>query len=211
MNESVKGVIIRVTDYKDKDKILDIFTPNGFIVATAKGVRNPSAKLKSAVSVLTYGEFVFQSGRGKKVLSGVEPIDTFFVCWTEPKKYATAMVCCELLEKVYKKEEETTEEFLIFLKAIGEIAYGENCVATLLWFFTKCAERSGCDYRAVAEYDPDTYLLIETAAAGTETGVVGVEERDLFPALRVMAFIFKSELGFELYSLREAERLFHKM
>ena len=44
MDETIKGIIIRSTDYGEKDRILDLFTPRGIVTMTAKSVRAPGAK-----------------------------------------------------------------------------------------------------------------------------------------------------------------------
>ena len=47
MDGKTKGIIIRATDYRESDRILDVFTPEGIVAVVAKGVRSPSAKLKN--------------------------------------------------------------------------------------------------------------------------------------------------------------------
>lgn len=208
MEETIKGIVIRATDYGEKDKIVDVFSPVGVVTFSAKGVRGASAKLKSLTALLTYGEFTLRQGRGKKVLSGGEVAESFFPCWTDPKRYSCAMICLETVEKLFKREEETKDEFVMLLKALGEITYGENALATCDWFVVKCAERVGCEYESIAEFDPDTYQLVSAIADGTEKGVVGAAERDLFSALRAITLCLNGEFGVRLRSLREAERIF---
>ncbi len=208
MEETIKGIVIRSTDYGEKDKIVDVFSPTGMVTFSAKGVRGASAKLKSLTALLTYGEFTLRQGRGKKVLSGGEVVENFFPCWTDPKRYSCAMICLETVEKLFKREEETKDEFVMLLKALGEITYGENALAACDWFVVRCAERTGCEYQSIAEFDPDTYQLISAIADGTEKGVVGATEGDLFSALRSIALCLNGEFGVRLRSLREAERIF---
>ena len=211
MDGRIKGIIIRATDYRESDRILDVFTSDGIVAIMAKGVRAPSAKLKNLSNIFTYGEFVFQAGRGRKVLSGGEIIENFFPCWTDPKKYASAMICLEIAEKLFKNVEETEEDFIALLKGLKEIAYGESPLASALWFAVACARRTGCDYGVVYEFDPDAYGLLSATADGTETGVVGAKELDLFSAIKALGVCFKNDFAIQLTFLREAERLFYKL
>ena len=210
MDETVKGIIIRSTDYGENDKIIDVFTPGGMVVLSAKGVRAPSAKLKGLSSLLTYGEFSFRVGRGKKVLSGGEITENFFPCWTDPKRYASAMICLETTEKLFKNEEDVIPDFIRLLKALSEITYGDNPLASCVWFVVKCAERVGCDYEVVSQFDPDTYQLLTAVADGTEKGVVGAETTDLISALRAITLCLHNEFGVRIGALREAERIFFR-
>ncbi len=211
MNGSIKGIIIRATDYREKDKIIDIFTPEGIVPVSVKGVRAPTAKLKNLSGVLTYGDFSFQEGKGRKVLSGGEVVDNFFPCWTDPKKYAAAMLCIELTEKLFRREEDLREEFVVLLKSIGEIAYGGSPLSTALWFFVKIAEKIGCDYSAVYRADPNAFQVLSLTADGSETGVVGTNETELFSALKLLLLCYKNEFGIVLRSLGEAEKLFYRL
>ncbi len=208
MEETIKGIVIRATDYGEKDRIIDVFSPFGIVTFSAKGVRGNSAKLKSLTALLTYGEFTSRQGRGKKVLSGGEVVESFFPCWTDPKRYACAMICLETVEKLFKREEETKEEFVDLLKSLSEITYGENPLATCDWFVVRCARKIGCEYDGIADFDPDTYQLVSAIADGTEKGVVGATETDLFSALRALTLCFSGEFGVRLRSLKEAERIF---
>lgn len=211
MDGKTKGIIIRTTDYRESDRILDVFTPEGIVAVVAKGVRSPSAKLKNLSNIFTYGEYIFQDGRGRKVLMGGEIVENFFPCWTDPKKYASAMICLEIVEKLFGRAEETQEDFVALLKCLKEIAYGEAPLATALWFCVVCARRTGCDYGVVSEFDPDVYQLLCATADGTETGVVGAREIDLFSAIKALGVCFKNDFNIQLTYLREAEKLFYKL
>ena len=53
------GIILKTVDYKDKDKLLTIFTVHGVITITAKGVRTITSKLKSSCTVMTLANFSY--------------------------------------------------------------------------------------------------------------------------------------------------------
>ena len=211
MEGKIKGIIVRATDYRESDRILDVFTPEGMMAIVAKGVRSPSAKLKNLSNVLTYGDFTYHVGRGRRVLSGGEVTENFFPCWTDPKRYASAMLCLELVEKLLSYDGEKKAELIILLKSLKEIAYGENPLSSALWLYVSLARRTGCDYSSVIDFDPDGFQLLSAIADGTETGVVGARETDLFSALKALCVCYKNDFDIKITSLREAERLFYKL
>ena len=54
----LKGICLRATDYKEKDKLLTIATlEKGIITVKAAGARSPKAKLKSGCMPLVWGNF----------------------------------------------------------------------------------------------------------------------------------------------------------
>ena len=47
MSNKIKGIVISSIDYKDKDKLITIFSlEKGLITAKLTGVKNPKAKMK---------------------------------------------------------------------------------------------------------------------------------------------------------------------
>ncbi len=211
MEKEIKGVIIRTTDYREKDRLLTVFTPCGAITVTAKGVRSATAKLRSSTSLLTYGDFSVQDGRSK-VLSGVEVCESFFPCWNDPKKYAVAMFCLELTEKCFSREDDTKSEFVTLLKVLTEISYGTTDVAYVaLWYAYFCAERMGVEYDNVTKIDPDAATLLSTVAAdGRMQGVVGASENDFFNAIRLLSACFYDFYGIKIFTLLPMEKLYRK-
>ena len=92
MNETkVKAIVIGSKDYKEKDKLVDLFTLECGIVTTLfKSVKNPNAKLKSAKEIFTFGDFIYIDGVFKTVTSAdvisnffdiTKNINAYYVAW----------------------------------------------------------------------------------------------------------------------------------
>ena len=65
MQEKVKGVILKTMDYKERDKIIWLFTEShGKISVICKGVRSQKSKYQSLVRPILYGEFLLFKGSG---------------------------------------------------------------------------------------------------------------------------------------------------
>ncbi|NLB19751.1 MAG: DNA repair protein RecO [Clostridium sp.] len=68
MQENIKGVILKTMDYKEKDKLMWVFTEQyGKISVICKAVRSPKNKYQSLIRPLLFGDF--QLYRGKTMYS----------------------------------------------------------------------------------------------------------------------------------------------
>ena len=53
-----QGLVLRVTDYNDRDALLTILTPeNGKLTAKARGLRRKNSPLIAPCQLLAYGEY----------------------------------------------------------------------------------------------------------------------------------------------------------
>ncbi len=199
------GIVIRTTDYKDKDKILTIFTGGGIITATAKGVRSASSKLKCYTTVMTLCDFTFTESNGRLVLSGAEYIDNFYDAWGDFDKNSAITFCFELSEKCFVKEDNTAEEFLTLLKVVKETVYGESVpVCSALKYAIYCAERIGVDYSEINDFDSDTYAILKAFSAVNpdEVGSLQFSENAIKKALSVLHIVLKNYLGVNIVAVK---------
>lgn len=203
--DKAHGIIIRTTDYKDKDKILTIFTGGGIITATAKGVRSASSKLKSYTTVMTLCDFSFVESNGRLVLSGAEYIDNFYDAWGDFDKNSAITFCFELSEKCFVKEDNTVEEFLMLLKSLKEIVYGESIpICSALKYGIYCAERVGVDYSGINDFDSDTYAILKAFCAvnSDEVGSLQFSENAIKKALSLLHVVLKNYLGVNIVAVK---------
>ncbi len=200
-----QGIIIRTTDYREKDRLLVLFTPCGTETVTARGVRSPESKLKAGAVVMTFGEFTFGGKGTKSVLTGVEVTDNFFSAWTDLKKVSAIMTCFELTEKCFGKEDETAEEFVFLLKIMKEIVYGQSepmCQA--LRYAVFCAEREGVEYAEIEEYDKKAFDVLEafSKADAEDVGTLPFTPESAAHAFVLLANTFTNYLDIKLTTLK---------
>ena len=71
MNEiKVKGIVLKLTDYKDADKLASIFTlEEGKILAKFVGVKREKAKLKSVAQSFVLAEFNINKKANKRTIT----------------------------------------------------------------------------------------------------------------------------------------------
>lgn len=74
-----EGLILRQTDYKDRDRLLTVLSRDyGKMTLKARGVRAKNSKLSSTCQLLTYGEFTLTDYQGYHVITEAEPMQMFF-------------------------------------------------------------------------------------------------------------------------------------
>ena len=200
-----KGIVIRSIDYKEKDKLITVFTPNGLITASARSVRSPKSKLKQACGELFFGEMTFTEKGDKKILSGAEPIDTFYSIWGDYDKMAVITYCFELTEKCFEKDENTDSEFVFFMKLLKEVAYGQTVpCATALRYAVFCAESFGVDYSQIEGYNHAAYEILTafSKCSPEDCGDLPYREESVKQALALIHTVFKNDLNFRSTSIK---------
>ena len=78
MQVKVKGVILKTMDYKEKDKLMWVFTEEfGKISVLCKGVRSQKSKFQSLVRPLLFGDFLVFKGKSLYSLNEGSIINAF--------------------------------------------------------------------------------------------------------------------------------------
>ena len=78
MQLKVKGVILKTMDYKEKDKLMWVFTEEfGKISVLCKGVRSQKSKFQSLVRPLLFGDFLVYKGKSLYSLNEGSIINAF--------------------------------------------------------------------------------------------------------------------------------------
>ncbi len=78
MHLTVKGLVLRVTDYNDRDALLTILTPgHGKLTVKARGLRRKNSPLVAPCQLLAYGEFVLFEYRGQYTVNDAFSIELF--------------------------------------------------------------------------------------------------------------------------------------
>lgn len=73
-----EGLVLRQTDYKDTDRLLNVLTrEHGKLTFRARGVRSRRSKLLSGCQLLCYSEFTVFENRGSYVIDEAVPLQMF--------------------------------------------------------------------------------------------------------------------------------------
>lgn len=75
---TTKALVLRVTDYNDKDSLLTLLTPeHGKLTAKARGLRRKNSPLTAPCQLLSYGEFTLFENRGIFTVNEAHCIELF--------------------------------------------------------------------------------------------------------------------------------------
>ena len=75
---TTRALVLRVTDYNDRDSLLTLLTPhNGKITAKARGLRRKNSPLTAPCQLLAYGDFVLFENRGFYTINEAASVELF--------------------------------------------------------------------------------------------------------------------------------------
>lgn len=120
----VKGVVLSSYDFKEKDKLVEIFSVElGKIVCLLKGCKAPTAKLKFAFQPFCFAEFsVIRNGKYYQIVDAKQ-IDSFFDISNDLTNYYLASLILELSSISVEFEEQNPRLFILLVNALKHICY----------------------------------------------------------------------------------------
>lgn len=128
----VKGIVLSSFDYKEKDKLVEVFTLEfGKITAVLKGCKSPNAKLKFAFQPFCFAEFsIVKLGKFYQIIDA-KAIDSFFDLTLDLNTYYLSSLILELVSVSVEFEEQNPTLFLLCVNALKHICY-DNLPADLV-------------------------------------------------------------------------------
>jgi DNA repair protein RecO len=201
-----KGICLRATNYKDKDKLLTVATfERGIITVSAKGVRSPKAKLCAGCMPLVFGEFGVTETKSGFVLTGINIEESFRNCWTDTARNLAAMLVLETTEKVCIRGEDISYELLLALKALQEINYSAAYPFTAaVWFLLEILKYVGVDY-SIEDIPQGARKVLDalSAVSAEDSGTLELHTADIDTALFYLDLIAKNRLSLNLFIIKE--------
>lgn len=78
MYMTIQGIVLRVTDYNDKDALLTLLTrDSGKLTVKARGLRRKNSPLTAPCQLLAYGEFTLFEYRGQYTINEAQSLELF--------------------------------------------------------------------------------------------------------------------------------------
>ena len=78
MYQKIKALVLRITDYNDRDALLTVLTrKHGKLTIKARGLRRKSSPLTAACQLLAYGEFTLFEYRGMYTINEAVSLEFF--------------------------------------------------------------------------------------------------------------------------------------
>lgn len=122
-NLTVKGLVLRQTNYGESDRILTIFThETGIITAIAKGVRKYKSHRGGAANLFCFGEYELVSGKNMYSLRSAKLINNFYGISESIEKLSLAAYLCDLTEFFVSDTENEPDVLKLILNTLFVIA-----------------------------------------------------------------------------------------
>lgn len=141
----IKGIVISSIDYKEKDKLLTIFSlERGLVTAKLTGIKNQKAKMKPFKEVFCFADFdLIDKNDFSTIISG-EIIGSFYNIVKDLDKYFAGCTVLEILKTIAKYGEKDEVLFVETLKALKTLAYDSVAPQLILMkFLIKIFEAMG--------------------------------------------------------------------
>lgn len=145
MYTTVRGLVLRVTDYKERDALLTLLTADqGKITVKARGLRRKNSPLTAPCQLLAYGEFTIFSYRGMNTVNEAASVELFQGLRRDICKLALATYFAQVAELVSQEDVPNPQLLSLVLNCLYGLSglnQPENKVKAV--FELRCACLSG--------------------------------------------------------------------
>lgn len=122
----VNALTIRAINYSEADKLLTLLTlERGRITTRLKGCKSPKSKLKFAASPLSFNEYLLVERNNKYIVTGCNPIDSFYAISQDVEKYYAANIILEMSLRFTEENSECKEWILTVINLLKLLCYSD--------------------------------------------------------------------------------------
>lgn len=148
---TIQGIVLRVTDYNDRDALLTVLSRNhGKLTIKARGLRRKNSPLIAPCQLLAFGEFTLFEYRGQYTVNEAHSIELFQALRRDLTKLSLGTYFAQAAELISQEDlpnPELQSLLLNCLYALAKLDLPENQVKAVFEL------RSAC----LAGYTPDLY------------------------------------------------------
>ena len=131
-NEKVQGIVLKLTDYKEADKLASIFTlEQGIILAKFTGVKKEKAKLKALAQPFVFAEFNLNSKGNLKQVINATLLDNFYPILNDYNKTICAYIVLDIINTILPQNKVESELFVLTLNTLKNIEKYNPYIATI--------------------------------------------------------------------------------
>ena len=132
MEQQIKGIIVKLIDYKEADKLASIFSlEKGVITAKFAGVKRDKAKFKSVAQPFTFADFTLFEKKDHLTVTGAEIVDGFAGVLTDYNKTMCGYIILDIIRSILPKEKPEQDIFILTVSALKNIEQQNEFVATI--------------------------------------------------------------------------------
>jgi DNA repair protein RecO (recombination protein O) len=148
---TIRGLVLRVTDYNDRDALLTVLTPDhGKLTVKARGLRRKNSPLTAPCQLLAYGEFTLFEYRGMYTINEAHSIELFQPLRRDLLKLSLGTYFAQAAEVISQEDMPTPELLSLVLNclyALCKLNEPEDKVKAVFELRLAC----------IAGYTPDLY------------------------------------------------------
>ena len=102
---TIQGIVLRVTDYNDRDALLTLLTRrHGKLTVKARGLRRKNSPLTASCQLLAYGEFTLFEYRGQYTINEAHSIELFSALRRELTKLSLGTYFAQVSEVLSQED-----------------------------------------------------------------------------------------------------------
>lgn len=148
---TIQGIVLRVTDYNDKDALLTVLTRrHGKLTIKARGLRRKNSPLIAPCQLLSYGEFTLFEYRGQYTINEATALELFMPLRRDLTKLSLGTYFAQVSEVLSQEDLPNPELQALLLNclyALAKLNLPEMLVKTVFEL------RSAC----LAGFSPDLF------------------------------------------------------
>ncbi len=123
----VTALVLRSREYGEGHRLFSLFTrEEGKILAVAKGIKRPQAKLAAALQHFTLGDVQLAHGRRFDVITQMRVKSPFYGLRTSIDAFTHASYFAELFDESLEERQQHPELFDLLVDALDRMARGET-------------------------------------------------------------------------------------
>lgn len=123
MYVTLRGIVLRVTDYNDADALLTLLTQHhGRITAKARGLRRKNSPLTAACQLLSYGEYTLFEYRGQYSINEATALELFSPLRRDLNKLSLGSYFAQVSEVLSQEDQPSPELQALLLNCLYALA-----------------------------------------------------------------------------------------
>ena len=148
---TIRGIVLRVTDYNDRDALLTVLSrAHGKLTVKARGLRRKNSPLIAPCQLLAYGEFTLFEYKGNYTINEAHSLELFTPLRRDLTKLSLGTYFAQVAEIISQEDLPNPELQSLLLNSLHALAYLD---------LPEMLVKSVFELRAVclAGYTPDLY------------------------------------------------------
>ena len=137
-----KGIILRETDYQDRDKLLTVLTQDhGKLTVKARGIKGSRNTMKSSCQLMAYSELTLMEQKDRYILTEASGIELFSELQTDIELLSLASYFLQVTEYVAQEEDPCPEILSLLLNclyALSKLKLSQTLVKAVFEFRLAC-------------------------------------------------------------------------